>query len=39
MIMVGFLAGIAFVYSCGGGGSSSSADAAAEGVLLTEAVS
>jgi len=29
MIMVGFLAGIAFVYSCGGGGSSSSADVAA----------
>jgi hypothetical protein len=29
LVMVGFLAGIAFVYSCGGGGSSSSADVAA----------
>jgi hypothetical protein len=29
MVMTGFLAGIAFVYSCGGGGSSSTADVAA----------
>ena len=29
LVMVGFLAGIAFVYSCGGGGSSSNADVAA----------
>jgi hypothetical protein len=29
LVMVGFLAGIAFVYSCGGGGTSSNADVAA----------